>query len=190
MKKYEFTGETKTVAGILLHRIRRLSDGLVGGWIEKEENLSHEDLCFVFGNARVSGNAEVYGNAWVSGNAPGLGFDAGLKFDMGKPPMALLPTLALTEVAKVLQFGAKKYAPSNWRKGMDWSRNVDAALRHIVRFNYGIDRDKESGCLHLAQAVIDLLFVLEYYLTGTGTDDRFKYDEKTLQKIKELLGEL
>ena len=41
-KKYEFTGKTKNYKGRLLHRIRRISDGLVGGWIEKEENLSHE----------------------------------------------------------------------------------------------------------------------------------------------------
>ena len=31
-KKYEFTGETKEHNGYTLHRIRRLSDGLVGGW--------------------------------------------------------------------------------------------------------------------------------------------------------------
>ena len=38
-KKYEFTGETKEVFGRTLHRIKRLSDGLVGGWIESEDNL-------------------------------------------------------------------------------------------------------------------------------------------------------
>ena len=36
-KKYEFTGETKTLGnGTILQRIRRLSDGVFGGWIEKE----------------------------------------------------------------------------------------------------------------------------------------------------------
>ena len=74
-KKYEFTGETKEVYGITLRRIRRLSDSFVGGWIEKEENLSHEGNCWVsgdawvFGNARVTGNARVSGNAWVTGFA-------------------------------------------------------------------------------------------------------------------------
>lgn len=37
--------------------------GDVGGYIEKEENLSQS------GNAWVSGNAEVFGNARVSGDA-------------------------------------------------------------------------------------------------------------------------
>lgn len=32
-KKYEFTGETKQYFGKTLHRIRRIRDSLVGGWI-------------------------------------------------------------------------------------------------------------------------------------------------------------
>lgn len=44
--KYEFTGETKRVNGVTLHRIRALKDfgeirkGDIGGWIEAERNLS------------------------------------------------------------------------------------------------------------------------------------------------------
>ena len=68
--KFEFTGETKVVLGITLKQIRALvslgavAKGEIGGWIEKEGNLSQ--LC---GDAWVSGNARVCGNAWVSGNA-------------------------------------------------------------------------------------------------------------------------
>lgn len=113
----------------------------------------------------------------------------GLKYDTGKPPLELLPDLALTKVAEVLAFGAKKYAPNNWRKGMEWSRNIGAAKRHIAKFMYRIDEDKESGCLHLAQAAIDILFVLEYYLTATGTDDRHEYPAEVKERIKLLLGE-
>ena len=75
MKKYEFTGETKVIFGTTLHQIiavRDFSDvasGEIGGWIEKEENLSHDGNAWVYGNAQVYGNACVYGNAWVSGNA-------------------------------------------------------------------------------------------------------------------------
>ena len=91
MKKYELTNETKTLAdGTVLHRIRALRDiprhgveaGELGGWAEKESNLSQKDgdawvsgdawvfgNAEVYGNAKVSGNATVYGDAWVSGNA-------------------------------------------------------------------------------------------------------------------------
>ena len=79
MKKFEFTGETKTISLLFrtatLHRIRAVAEfGLVkigdlGGWIEKEENLSHEGKAWVCGDAKVWGDAEVWGNAKVWGDA-------------------------------------------------------------------------------------------------------------------------
>lgn len=53
-KKYEFTGEIKEFNGFVLKQIRRISDQLIGGWIEKEDNLSQEGSCFVYENARVN----------------------------------------------------------------------------------------------------------------------------------------
>ena len=74
--KYTFTDETKTVDGHLLHRIKRLSDDVIGGWIEKEDNLSQNrgnawvaDNACVFGDARVFGNAQVSENAMIFGEA-------------------------------------------------------------------------------------------------------------------------
>ena len=75
MKKYEFTGEVKVKFGVTLKRIRAIIDfgnvkkGEIGGFIEKEENLSHENSAWIYGNAEVSGSARVYGDASVSGNA-------------------------------------------------------------------------------------------------------------------------
>lgn len=57
MKKYEFTGETKQVELTTLHRIRAVVEfglvkvGDVGGWIEKEENLSHKGKAWVYDDA-------------------------------------------------------------------------------------------------------------------------------------------
>jgi hypothetical protein len=68
-RKYEFTGNTQNYDGAILRQIRRISDGEVGGWIESEQNLSHQSDCWVFGNAKVSGNSWVFGDANVSGNA-------------------------------------------------------------------------------------------------------------------------
>ena len=67
---------------ITLYRIRALKDfdcpvkedslfnniinkGDLGGYIEKEDNLSHEGGCWVYHNARVYGNAKVLENAHV-----------------------------------------------------------------------------------------------------------------------------
>lgn len=70
MKKYEFTGETKRVElwnrTATLHRIKATVEfgfvkvGELGGWIEKEENLSHEGKAWVCGDAEVCGDAKVF----------------------------------------------------------------------------------------------------------------------------------
>ena len=80
MKKFEFTGETKTLLdGTVLHRIKALvriefgymavEIGELGGWIEKENNLSHGGIAWVFRNAEVYGNARVCGDARVCDDA-------------------------------------------------------------------------------------------------------------------------
>lgn len=61
--KYEFTGVTKVMMGIVLKQIIRKADKLLGGYIEKGSNLSQT------GDAEVSGNARVYGDAQVCGDA-------------------------------------------------------------------------------------------------------------------------
>ena len=79
MKKFELTTDTKMFLGKKLFRIKALISfgnvkvGDMGGYIEKEENLSQYGDAWVSGNARVSGNAKVFGNAKVSGNAEVFG---------------------------------------------------------------------------------------------------------------------
>lgn len=83
--KYEFTGEIRkvNVKGIEyeVKRIKALKDfqpptmldevniGDYGGWIESENNLSQDGLCWVDEEAVVIGNAIVKDNAYVCGKA-------------------------------------------------------------------------------------------------------------------------
>ena len=73
--KYKLTKNKKTIKEITLYQIEALKDflnikkGDLGGWIEKESNLSHRGDCWVSGSAMVCDNAQVSGCAWVSGNA-------------------------------------------------------------------------------------------------------------------------
>lgn len=73
MKKYELTDETIVVDGHTLHRIR-YSNGVLGGFIESEANLSQEGGCMVLDEAMVYGDARVFADALVSGNAQVYGF--------------------------------------------------------------------------------------------------------------------
>ena len=81
MKKYELTDDSITFMGRKLFRIRAIRSfndvavGDLGGYIEKEENLSHDNDAWISDNARISGNARIsdkariYGDARISGNA-------------------------------------------------------------------------------------------------------------------------
>lgn len=96
----------------------------------------------------------------------------GRKDDAGKLPYDLLPPDAVEEILKVLQFGANKYAPRNWEKGMKWSRCFAALMRHMWAFWKGEDLDPETGYSHLAHAGCCILFLLAYRTRGIGNDDR------------------
>lgn len=103
----------------------------------------------------------------------------GVKHDIGKEPLDLLPFAALTEVAKVLDFGAKKYAAYNWAKGMSWARLIAATLRHIFAFMRGEDKDKETGLSHIAHALCCLLFLMAFIVEPeryARFDDRPKHE--------------
>ena len=64
-KKYEFTGETKDWEDRTLRRIRRISDGTIGGWIQSEHNLCNDprNLSWVADEAIACDEAMVIENA-------------------------------------------------------------------------------------------------------------------------------
>ena len=92
----------------------------------------------------------------------------GRKDDQHKPRMELLPMGALTEVAKVLTYGAGKYAPGNWKKVPEaGERYTGALLRHLAAWRDGECFDKEAGgekIRHIAQVACNALFLLWFEL--------------------------
>ncbi len=97
-----------------------------------------------------------------------------MKKDAGKTGLHLLPFEALEEIAKVLDFGAQKYAAHKWREGMKWSRLLGALLRHTFAWARGQDTDPETGRSHLAHAGCCVVFLLAYTLNKrySEMDDR------------------
>lgn len=96
----------------------------------------------------------------------------GLRDNKGKLPWRYLPLRALEELNRVYEFGATKYAPYNWQKGMDWSIMYDSMMRHISAWWQGEDIDAESKCHHLAHAAFGALGLIWYKQMERGKDDR------------------
>lgn len=104
----------------------------------------------------------------------------GVKFDQDKPRMDLLDPHAMEQLAKVLTFGANKYAAHNWRKGLSKSRLLAAALRHLFAYLGGQDTDPESGLSHAAHAMCCCMFILGLEHRA-DLDDRFKAAQQSDQ---------
>lgn len=94
------------------------------------------------------------------------------RHNTGKPRMGLLPPKALKAVAEVLSYGAAKYQPHNWRKGLPFTEVADSLLRHLFAWLDGEDNDQESGLSHLAHAATNALFLLELQWLHPEMDDR------------------
>ena len=98
----------------------------------------------------------------------------GIKHDAGKDPWHLLPWDALRAITKVLAFGAVKYAPRNWERGMDWERLYRAAIGHLASWWDREGVDPETRLSHLWHAGCCVLMLITYELRGIGKDSRPK----------------
>lgn len=97
----------------------------------------------------------------------------GVKHDAGKVPLDLIDREALIQLGRVLEYGATKYSANNWRGGLQWSRTIAAALRHIQAFNDGEDVDPETGISHMAHAMCNCMFLLNFIKNRGDLDDRY-----------------
>lgn len=99
---------------------------------------------------------------------------SGKKFDQKKAPISLIPREAIEEEAKALAFGANKYGRYNFREGIEYTRLIDAALRHILAIADGEDLDEESQCFHAGNARANLGMLLYMMKHKPEKDDRYK----------------
>lgn len=94
--------------------------------------------------------------------------EQGRKYDGGKLRYDLIPVLALEEVTRVITLGAEKYDPENWKNVPEGRRRYTAAaFRHIEAWRKGETTD-EIGTHHIANAISNLMFILEKELRGWG----------------------
>lgn len=92
------------------------------------------------------------------------------KADAGKPQLTLVPRAILPAIARVREYGTKKYGdPENWRQ-VDKQRYRDAAFRHLLSYlDDPTGNDEESGLPHLWHVACNVAFLCELEDIG---DDR------------------
>jgi hypothetical protein len=97
----------------------------------------------------------------------------GARRNGGKVAFSLIPLHLLAGCARVLMFGAKKYAPFNWSKGMPYSTCFDCTLRHLFKWWYlREETDEETGEHHLDHVLCNILFLRHYTVEYKEGDDR------------------
>ena len=79
----------------------------------------------------------------------------------------------LDELTKAMEYGAAKpeYGRNNWKKGMEWSRLIDAGMRHGIAILRGEDIDPDSGNTHLAHMLGSIHMLMGNIELGVGIDD-------------------
>jgi len=142
----------------------------------KPQNIPFDWNKITITNSTLTASGGSGGSVSSTGGSASSSGGSAMKFDSGKLPVNLLSNEALLQTAAVLKFGADKYHAHNWRDGFAWSRPLAAAMRHIMAYNDGEDKDPESGLSHLAHAACCIMFLLEFEKTHPELDDRYKVD--------------
>lgn len=70
------------------------------------------------------------------------------RYNGGKNMVDLVESDYIWGTGEVLTYGAKKYAPNNWKKGMPESDIIGSLMRHLLKFRQGELLDPESGLDH------------------------------------------
>jgi hypothetical protein len=92
-----------------------------------------------------------------------------------KPCPFYIPPVALVQLSRVMELGAKKYGAYNWRdKKVSWSAYYSAAMRHLCAALDGEKADPESGMPHEAHACACMAILLDAMATNNLVDDRPK----------------
>lgn len=74
----------------------------------------------------------------------------------GKGDMISIPPNALLRFSIHLEKGAKKYNRFNYLKGIPCTSFMDSALRHLTKYNAGMDDED-----HLSAAVFNIMGIME-----------------------------
>ena len=94
------------------------------------------------------------------------------RFNDNKIKWSLVSWKALEPMVKVLMFGANKYSPNNWQKGLKYSEISESLQRHLYAFMEGEENDPESKLSHLGHILCNAMFLSWMFIFRKDLDDR------------------
>lgn len=98
-----------------------------------------------------------------------------IKADAGKPQLTLVPRQIIFDIAKVREYGIKKYGERESWKKVDIQRYREATFRHFMAYldnPQGIDA--ESGLPHLSHLACNIAFLCELEEEKRQIDEKEK----------------
>lgn len=121
---------------------------------EFEELTQPYSMTFTIDPKNINREA-LYGEADV--------YDQSIKADSGKPKLSLVPWEIVNDIAKVREYGVKKYGEKESWKKVEAERYIDALLRHTIAFAEDpTGNDDESGFPHLYHVACNVAFLCEF----------------------------
>ncbi len=124
---------------------------------------------------------------------------AATRYNSGKPQWGLVVQWTLIPMVKVLEFGAAKYAPDNWKKGLNREEILESIKRHLDALFDGQEFDEKdsptdishSGLHHIGHIMCNCMFYFFHWANGTFTKERnveygaeFRIQPKKVRKKK------
>jgi hypothetical protein len=86
--------------------------------------------------------------------------ESALRYNEGKLKWSLIHFKSLEPFVRVMEMGAKKYEPENWKKHMDLKVILDSAQRHLAAMMDGEKYDPESKLEHAGHVMCNMMFYI------------------------------
>jgi hypothetical protein len=158
MKLYKFVGDPEQYNGD--------NDG-----VDVALNMVFESMNTPYGwNESIQWHADTYPSDWELVEEE----SKAMRFNSDKPKLSLISMKELEPMARVLQFGADKYARDNWKKGLVMSEILDSMMRHIAAIQSGELIDPESKLSHIGHIQCNALFLAGENNINDLTNDKGK----------------
>jgi hypothetical protein len=113
--------------------------------------------------------------------------ETALRYNKGKLAWGLIHWKCLSFMVEVLMFGAQKYAPNDWKKGMNRTKLLESMQRHVSALFDGETHDEDSKFHHIGHVMCNCMFYA-FYVLNPELEIPYKVDGdfSELDRVQEL----